>query len=302
MTRMATAHLEQRTTIASPIAATADLSTRAGIALSLRSGVARLGPSLFVEEDRIRRLAELAPVRVDPVGRHGRRVEYRMLNGVREADDIRLQGNPLRYELTIMGGRPIGSEAAKTFGHVHVRPAGAMLGYPEVVEVVHGEAGFLIQDLRASPDGPMSTAAWLVRARPGDWLILPPELAHVTIDLGAGPLVFSDVIDRRAAGLYSGVAEARGFAWYVGRDGRLWRNPHYVEVPRLIEVDAVEWSGPAAGTLYRTFRQDPDSFAWLSDPATFPSVAPALWQRVRDAIGAPHAGVGPGCAKGAIRP
>jgi hypothetical protein len=124
----------------------------------------------------------------------------------------------------------------------------------------------------------------------------------VTIDLGAGPLVFSDVIDRRAAGIYSSVAGAGGFAWYVGRGGRLWRNPSYVEVPRLIEVDAVEWSGPAAGTLYRTFRQDPDSFAWLSDPTTFPSVAPALWQRVRDAIGAPGSGVGPGRAIGAIRP
>ena len=286
MTRMAPARDEQRTRIASPIAASADLSSRAGIALSLRSGVAELGPDLLVEEDRIRRLAELAPVMAEPVGRRGRRVEYRMLNGVRKADDTRLQGLPLRYELTIMGGRPIGSEAAKTFGHVHIRPGGAMFGYPEVVEVVHGEAGFLIQDLRGSPDGPMSTVAWLVRARPGDWVILPPELAHVTIDLGAGPLVFSDIIDRRATGIYSGVAGAAGFAWYVGSDGRLWRNPHYVEVPRLIEVDAVEWSGPAAGTLYRMFRQDPDAFAWLSDPAMFPIVAPALWQRVRDAIGA----------------
>lgn len=285
-TRMAPARDEQRTRIASPIAATADLSSRAGIALSLRSGVAKLGPDLLVEEVRTRRLAELASVVAEPIGRRGRRVEYRMLNGVREADATRLHGLPLRYELTTMGGRPIGSEAAKTFGHVHIRPAGAGFGYPEVVEVVHGEAGFLIQDLRGSPDGPKSTAAWLVRARPGDWVILPPELAHVTIDLGAGPLVFSDIIDRRAIGIYSGVAMAAGFAWHVGSDGRLWRNPHYVEVPRLIEVDAVEWSGPAVGTLYRMFRQDPDAFAWLSDPAMFPSVAPTLWQRVRDAIGA----------------
>jgi glucose-6-phosphate isomerase len=280
---------EQRTRITSPIAATEDLSNRAGIALSLRKGAVRLGPGLVVEESRIRRLAELAPVMADPIGRSGRRIEYRMLNGVREANDAHLEGHLLRYELTIMGGRPNGSEAAKTFGHVHVRPAGATFGYTEVVEVVHGEAGFLIQDLRSSPDGPISTAAWLVRARPGDWLILPPELAHVTIDLGAGPLVFSDVIDRRAAGIYSGVAMAAGFAWYVGSDGRLRHNPRYVAVPPLIEVDAVEWSGPAAGTLYGMFRRDPDAFSWLSDPATFPSVAPALWQRVHDAIGAPGA-------------
>lgn len=284
---MAPVRDEPRTRITSPIAASADLSIRAGIALSLRRGVAELGPDLLVEEDRIRRLAELAPVVAEPVGRRGRRVEYRMLNGVRRVQDTGLQDLPLRYELTIMGGRPIGSEAAKTFGHVHVRPPGARFGYPEVVEIVHGEAGFLIQDLRGSPAGAMSTVAWLVRAKAGDWVVLPPELAHVTIDLGAGPLVFSDVIDRRATGIYSGVGEAAGFAWYVGRDGRLWHNPRYAAAPPLIEVDAIEWSGPAAGTLYQMFQWDPEAFSWLSDPAMFPLVAPALWQRVRDAIGAP---------------
>ncbi len=63
-----------------------------------------------------------------------------------------------------------------------------------------------IQDLADGPDGPQSRRAWLVRAGPGDWVVLPPDLAHVTIDLGAGPLVFSDVIDRRARGIYAGVA------------------------------------------------------------------------------------------------
>ena len=276
---------DRTTRIVAPIAATTDLSDRAGIDLSLRRGRVSLGPGLLVEEDRVRRLADLAPVLAEPVGRHGRRVEYRMLNGVRRAGDAALADLPLRYELTAMGGRPIGSEAARTFGHVHVRPPGARLGFPEIVEVVHGEAGFLVQDLRRAADGPRSTAAWLVRARAGDWVILPPELAHVTIDLGAGPLVFSDVIDRRASGIYAGVAEASGFAWLVGRAGRLVRNPRYAEVPRLVEIEAAEWSGPAGGVLYRMFRQDPERFGWLSDPAAFPTVAPALWERVRAAIG-----------------
>ena len=61
MTSTAPARCGQRTRIASPIAATADLSSRAGIALSLRNGVAELGPDLLVEEDRVRRLADLAP-------------------------------------------------------------------------------------------------------------------------------------------------------------------------------------------------------------------------------------------------
>lgn len=176
----------------------------------------------------------------------------------------------------------MGLEAAKTAGHVHDRPQGGAIGYPEIVEVLHGEAGFLIQDLAVDESGARSTRAWLVRARPGDRVILPPDLAHATIDLGAGPLVFSDVIDRRAQGIYSGVAAARGFGWYVSADGRLRPNPRYARPPRIEEVAARDWSAPSPGPLYRAFRDDPGSLAWLSEPERFAQVAPDLWRRVSE--------------------
>jgi glucose-6-phosphate isomerase, archaeal len=225
------------------------------------------------------------------VGRRARRIEYRMLNGVRHEADEHLDGLPLRYELTAMTGRPIGWEAAKTAGHVHVRPRGAALGYPEIVEVLHGEAGFLIADLATTAHGPHSRRAWLVRARAGEQVILPPELAHVTIDLGAGPLVFSDVIDREAAGIYGGVASARGFGWYVGADGQLRPNEHYRTAPALEEITAAEWNGtPAQGDapLYERFRDGPKALAWLSQPERFPEVAPTVWARISEVIGRPE--------------
>ncbi len=211
-----------------------------------------------------------------------------MLNGVRQEADERLEGHVLRYELTAMIGRPIDWEAAKTAGHVHVRPPGARLGYPEVVEVLHGEAGFLIQDLSISPEGPRSSRAWLVRAGAGDWVVLPPELAHVTIDLGAGPRVFSDVIDRRAVGVYSDVADAQGFAWYVGAGGELRANERYVETPVLEECDASDWSGPAPGPLYAAFGADSSTFGWLSEPDRFAEVAPRVWDRVGGLLSSSH--------------
>ncbi len=208
-----------------------------------------------------------------------------MLNGVRREEDAQLDDHALRYELTAMIGRPIGWEAAKTAGHVHVRPPGSELGYPEVVEVLHGEAGFLIQDLSVGPDGPRSTRAWLVRAHPGDWVVLPPMLAHVTIDLGAGPLVFSDVIDRRAAGIYSDVATSHGFSWYVGADGELRANDRYTEPPPLEECEAVDWSGSAGSPLYRSFRDSPSEFSWLSQPDRFPEAAPTVWRHMEAVLG-----------------
>jgi hypothetical protein len=107
----------------------------------------------------------------------------------------------------------------------------------------------------------------------------------VTIDLGAGPLVFSDVIDRRARGIYTGVAAAQGFGWYVAADGSLRPNPRYGRPPHLEEVAAADWSGPAPAPLYRYFRDDPARLDWLSDPAAFERIAPDLAARIADAAG-----------------
>jgi glucose-6-phosphate isomerase len=272
-------------TIAAPITEDADLSDVAGLPLTLRRGRMHLGPGVLAEEDLVRRKAQMREVLAAGVGRQGRRLEYRMFNGVRRAEDEHLEGLPLRYELTAMPGSPLGWEAAKTLGHVHVSPPGTSVGYPEIVEVLHGEAGFLIQDLSLTADGPRSRRAWLVRARPGDWVVLPPDLAHVTIDLGAGPLVFSDVIDRRARGIYDGVAQAHGFAWYVASDGTLRPNPRYGAPPQLEEVTAADWSGPAPGPLYRAFHDDPAALDWLSEPGRFVSAAAPLAERIRTALG-----------------
>ncbi len=269
-----------RVTIASPVARSADLSARAGLSARLSDGWLSVGTDVLVEEDKVRLLGDLAGVAAAPVGRAGRRREYRMLNGVRRAEDAHLDGRALRYELTGMVGRPMGPEAAKTAGHVHVRPSGGRLGYAEIVEVLHGVAGFLIADLALDDGGPRSRRAWLVRAEPGDWVVLPPELAHATIDLGAGPLVFSDVIDRRAAGIYADVRQARGLAWYVAADGLLRPNERYASTPALEECSAREWSGAAPGPLYEAFRADPDDFAWLSDPDAFAAMRPALATRL----------------------
>lgn len=279
---------QRRIAIAQDVPSSGDLSGLAGLPLGLSDGELVLGQDVVAEEDLVRRLRELTGVLAEPAASSGERIEYRMLNGTRLRQDEHLVDHRLRYELTAMPGRPLGSEAAKTAGHVHVRPPGATLGFPEVVEVLHGEAGFLIQDLSVDSDGPRSSRAWLVRARPGDWVILPPQLAHVTIDLGDGPLVFSDVIDREAKGVYTDVATSRGFSWYVGVDGTLRPNERYRVTPTLEEVDATAWSGTSPGPLYALFRADPGGFAWLSEPDRFPEVAPGLWERLGHLLRSSH--------------
>ena len=112
-----------------------------------------------------------------------------------------------------------------------------------------------------------------------------PDLAHVTIDLGAGTLVSSDVIDRRARGIYAGVAAARGFGWYVAADGGLRPNPRYARPPRLEEVRPPTGPGRHRRRCTETFRDSPSRLEWLSDPASFGNVAPALAARIAGALG-----------------
>ena len=152
--------------IADGIPTSADLTAIAGIPLELNDSSISTGPDVLAEEDFVRHLDELATVAAEPITEDGQRVEYRMLNGVRAPKRRRISPDlSLRYELTAMIGRPLGWEAAKTLGHVHVQPPGSLLGYAEVVEVLHGEAGFLIQDLETGPERPAQPAR-LARPRP----------------------------------------------------------------------------------------------------------------------------------------
>lgn len=268
-----------------PSPATADLARSAGLPIAIDDGRPVLSPDLLVEERRTRRRRELAGVAEYTPGLDADgEIAYWMLNGVLHPRDADLTRHALRYELTILSANPLGREAPKTMGHRHVRPEGASVGYPEIMEIVHGEAGVLFQDLAFDGADQTATFAVLVQGGVGDWIVLPPDLHHVTINLGPGPLVFSDVIDRRATAIYQDVKRARGFAWYLGADGSLRANPAYRRHPELRRIDAPRWSGASEGILYERFTADPGSFDWLSSPESFHSRHPGLWARVSSAI------------------
>ena len=237
------------------------------------------GPGLRIEELRARRRADLRPVALDPDDVRGGAVQYWMWNGVAAArDDARMSGRDARYELTIMADRPLGRERPKTSGHRHVRPAPGRPIFPEVCQVLAGTAAFLLQDLEA---GPAATYAALVVVEPGEWIVLPPGLHHGTISLRGEPVIFADVIDRRAAAEYASLASARGFAHLVLTDGSTVPNPAYVHVPPLEHWTASTWSSSLAGSLYERYRDDPAEFRWLSEPEEFARRFPefARWLR-----------------------
>ena len=239
----------------------------------------------MVEERRARPLSRLAGV-ADHVDPTDRRVAYWMLNGV-TTPELRNPSQHLRYELTGFTGLAPDDELPKSLGHVHVRPAGASHGYPEIVEILHGRIGFLIFDLDAGDVATPSPRAifgraWLVTGEPGDVIVLPPDLHHLTIVLDHGPALFADVIDRGAAGDYRWVAAARGGPLLARRDGTLVPNPHWRGEPRAEILDAATWNGRSAADrpIGRLLADAPDRLEWLSDPDHFVDIFPELAARI----------------------
>lgn len=258
-------------------------SAPAGIEVGLVRRRPVVGEGIRVDERSARRLGAMRSVTAVPVPAGARRVQYWMLNSlVRESDVARVDPH-LCYDFTFMPDRPIGWERAKTLGHSHSRPTSSRLGFAEVIEVLDGVVGFMVQDLLP---GPRATFAALVTGQPGDRLVMPPFLSHASINLAGDPCVFSDIIDRRVVegqlpSDYDGLAGAHGMAWYIDLDGKARANPAYVEVPPLRRFTALEWSGPSRDRpLYQDYVEDPGRFDWIVDPDLFPDRFPDLWARV----------------------
>ncbi|MDI7274339.1 MAG: glucose-6-phosphate isomerase family protein [Anaerolineae bacterium] len=254
-----------------------DLTGLSGFPLFLDGdGAPVYGPDVVVEERRARMLDDLAPVALEPASCHGSRaVAYYMDNGVyRRADAVRLAGLALRFEVTLIPARRLGREYVKTLGHVHSVDPQSGMTWPEICEVVVGTAHFLLQTL--DPDGPSAGRAWLVEAKAGQKVILPPDLDHLTINPGPGPLLFTDVIALGVTADYERFRAARGAAYLEvegAEGGTLVPNPAYRSVPpleRLLPREYPDLALSEGEPLYTAFvRTRGEKWAFLTDPRRF---------------------------------
>ncbi len=241
----------------------ADLT--AGLGVGVRGDRPVLRTSVRVESRGVRRVADLIPVTGAMPGRTpGTRIQYWTFGGVADAEHHdHLSRLPVSYDLTFIPDRPIGWERAKTHGHVHVRQDNAPGGYPEVYEVLHGKAGFMLQDMQP---GPKATFAILVTAREGQQVVIPPVLHHCTVNMAESTLVVANVVCRAAAHDYLPLRTSGGLAYHFSRVGGIVPNPSYRARPALQTYDADAWSGPSSRPLYAALLRQPGSFSWLCDP------------------------------------
>lgn len=140
-----------------------------------------------------------------------------------DAEKLRVQN--LRYDITIIPPLMLGREYVKTAGHYHPAIAGSDTTYPELYEILEGEALYLLQKRDLSDVVVMSATA-------GDKVLVPPGYGHITINRSNKTLKMSNFVARDFSSLYDPIKEKAGGAYFLTKEGWI-RNARCPEAAQL---------------------------------------------------------------------
>lgn len=210
--------------------------------IQLSEGHPQLAFGSSLVEPAIRRLYELRDVAFDTAwfeNASDRDAYYMYRDLARNPHDREIiVGHALRYDVTTIPPFKMGHEFVKTFGHYHPRVDPELsYTYPEVYEVLEGEAHYVLQRPRGE-DGVDDVL--LVRAAKGDKVVVPPNYGHVTINPSEHTLTMANWVCRSFESLYAPYERLHGAAYYELVNGRLLANRAYGDVPGVRETLATE--------------------------------------------------------------
>ncbi|MGH9528514.1 MAG: glucose-6-phosphate isomerase family protein [Terriglobales bacterium] len=193
-------------------------------------------------------------------------------------DREELSRRMLLFGIVIYASGRLGDEPVRSQGHVHAISPHCGWSTPELFEIWEGRA--IIYGQEKSGDDPGRCVA--VEAGPGERVVMPPGWAHYVANANANEeLVFGAWCDRQYGFDYAQMRAHHGLAWFpmMAEDGDIgWEpNPNYSvsKLERRKARDYPELGICSAMPIYQSFRHDPESVQWVSDPARFA----ALWPR-----------------------
>ena len=135
---------------------------------------------------------------------------YRGL-GLTNNDKQKIESARLRYDITVIPPLMLGKEFNKTAGHYH-GDATKEISYPEIYEVLEGEAYYLMQSIIKNDS---VDDAYFVHAAAGDKVIIPPNYGHFTINASNKNLVMANWVCLDCVSNYGEVKEKRGACYYA---------------------------------------------------------------------------------------
>jgi glucose-6-phosphate isomerase len=136
-------------------------------------------------EPSVRTLGDMRCVLANP-DRSGNIPLYSMYRdlALTAGDHAYLREQNIRFDITVIPPGTVGGEYVKTKGHYHpLSPSG--IGYPELYQVLAGEALYLLQ---RSDLGDIVA----VTAKAGEFVLIPPGYGHVTVNAGKEELVMAN--------------------------------------------------------------------------------------------------------------
>jgi len=255
-----------------------DLSKRSGLPIGWDKKSMRLvrGEGVVHEnrEPDIRRRADMQEVLFDSRAEELDELYY-MYRGLAFSDDVPLiRQFGLRYDITVLRPGTISREFVKTAGHYHPKKPGTDLTWPEVYEVLNGRAHYLMQcHFPGRPD--KLEAVYLIAAKPGDKVLVPPGYGHITINPGDDFLIMSNWVADGFASIYEPIKKMRGGAYFELRGEEapeFVANSSYTRLPSLKRCPVIpmeEFSLIRGLPFYSVFKEDNHAFKFLTHPEEY---------------------------------
>lgn len=247
-----------------------DLTRTSGLPLASDAfGTLTFGEGLESVTAAIRYKRDMQDVLYNDGGDGPEELYYMYRDVCRKEDRELIAKHNLRYDVTAILPGQVGQEYIKTAGHYHPLKPGTEVTYPEVYEVLHGIAHYLMQT-EPDEDG---VDAILVEAKAGDKVLIPPGYGHITINPGSDVLVMSNWVGADFTSVYGPVKDLRGGAFFElvaqGDDQQFIVNPRYTPTPRFATrpvQDHPEFALISGKPMYQEFLASPEKFLFLTHP------------------------------------
>ena len=170
----------------------------------------------------------------------------------------------------------INGECKKTSGHYHGWNPQKTNTYAEVYEVIKGTALYILQksdnfDAENPADVRVDDLIFAT-VHEGETILIPPNYGHCSVNIGEGPLVFSNLAYVPCPVHYGPVKHFHGMSFYVMKKDneiRLEANGRYVDVPapKFATVKENPGLGIKFGVpVYESYMKNPEAFKFLGNP------------------------------------
>lgn len=137
---------------------------------------------------------------------------------------------------------PTEGELPKTHGHYHTKQVN------EIYHLIEGEGILLLQKKHLENEKwipEMVDQVVLIKAKPGDEILIKPEWGHSWSNAGQAPLLsYDNWREGHEPSDYEAVERLKGMAYYLVMEDKqlkLIPNPNYKNLPQPIWMDAAAW-------------------------------------------------------------